>query len=111
MISRILLYQDFHHIITGFCRGRVGNHYVEQGDYQVISPADNRRIEPTQLAQRVKAGMVLEMSIVVHQMSAFQDSKVRCPRCGHINLGAIASDSNGWIEWQVSIFRRIAYQY
>ena len=95
----ILTYQDFDHIIIGYCKGRVGIDYVEQGDYQVINPTDNKRIDAVDLPRRAKLGMTLEMSIVVRQKSTSQDNKATCPRCRHVNLNS--TSDNGWIEWKV----------
>lgn len=91
----------FNHIIIGYCRDRVGHHYVEQGDFLIVSAGDNKKIAPIDLATEVKSkpGTVLEMSIALRQTtSAFQGDRM-CPRCRHLNLSATAS--NGWIQWKV----------
>jgi hypothetical protein len=101
MISHTLLSQDFDHIITGYCKNRAGDRYVERGDYQVIRAKDNKRIGPLELAMVVHSGMVLEMSITLWQRTAFQENQHTCPRCRRINLNV--PTTNGWIEWKVSL--------
>ena len=100
IVSHGLVYrQDFNRVITGYCRDRIGNGYVERGDYQVID-AEDRRISPNELAAEVKPGMILEMSIILRQNAAFEDDK-KCPRCKFLNADVTAR--NGWIEWKVPL--------
>lgn len=94
---------DFDYIINGFCKDRVGNRYVTQGDYEVMRPEDNRVISRSEFTVAVEPGMVLEMSIILWKKSAFQTNKEKCPRpgCGHLNLNVTAT--HGWIEWKVPL--------
>jgi hypothetical protein len=65
----------------------------------VIRAQDSHTIGPSEFADMVEPGMVLEMSTILRQKIAFQDNKATCPRCGHVNLNASAN--SGWIEWKV----------
>jgi hypothetical protein len=72
---------------------------VERGDYEVLRAEDSHMINRSEFAKTVEPGMVLEMSIVMRQATAFKDSKEKCPRCHHINVNATVA--GGWIEWKV----------
>jgi hypothetical protein len=67
----------------------------------VIRAEDSQTIDRSKFASVVESEMILEMSIVMRQKMAFQDSKGNCPRCGHLNLNV--APTNGWIEWQVPL--------
>lgn len=95
--SRILVHKDFHYIINGHCKNHFGHHFVEEGDYTIIRTTDNYIMDPSELANEVESEMIFEMSIVIWQRRAYQK---KCPRCGHINMNAVTTES-GWIEWQV----------
>ena len=88
-------YQDFNHIIIGYCRGYIGSHYVERGEYNLIATDGYKRIGPIEFAQEVNPGVVLEMSIVLRHETAY--NRETCPRCHHINLSLAVHD--GWIAW------------
>lgn len=72
---------------------------MERGDYQVIRADNNQVIGWSELPNTVESGMILEMSIILRQETAFQNTKEKCPRCGHVNLNVTAN--RGWIEWKV----------
>ena len=72
-----------------------------QGDYEIISAADNRTIEPSEFATVAEPGMVFEMSIVLHRNTTLEGNGTMCPRCRNNNQNVIAE--NGWIEWKVSL--------
>jgi hypothetical protein len=99
MISPTLPNQDFNHIITGYCKNRAGNRYVERGDYHVVRAKDNKKISPSELAMEVQSGMVLEMSIILRQRATFLASRRMCPRCRCINFNV--TTTNSWIGWKV----------
>ena len=80
--------------MNGYCKDRVGSCFIERGDYQVLRAEDSQVIGPSEFATTVKSGMVLELSIVMHQTTSYQEE---CPRCGHINSGLIASEA--WVVW------------
>ena len=67
----------------------------------MISAEDSQSISRLEFANKVKTGMVLELSIVLRQKGALQDNKEKCPRCQKINLNC--AKTNGWIEWNVPI--------
>jgi len=62
----------------------------------VMRAADSQPIDPSEFVGQVESGMVLEMSIVLRQRTAYQK---KCPRCGYINMDVAVK--NGWIEWPV----------
>jgi hypothetical protein len=74
---------------------------VERGDYQVLRAEDSQMINRSEFARMVEPGMLLEMTIVMRQNTAFHENKGKCPRCRHMNLNATIT--NGWIEWHVSV--------
>ena len=88
--------QSFDFIINGYCKNRIGNHLIEQGDYQLIAE-DNQIIHPLEFADKVVPGMVFEMSIILRQDRVFEDIEAKCPRCYHNNVNASAD--RGWIDW------------
>ena len=63
----------------------------------MVSAEDNQIISPSIVARTIEPGMVVEMSIVLHQETNFQET---CPRCGHGSSNVTVA--SGWIEWKVS---------
>jgi hypothetical protein len=63
--------QDFDYIINGYCKDRVGNHFVERGDYQLVRANGSQTVRRSEFAGVVEPGMVLEMCIILHQQTAF----------------------------------------
>lgn len=96
--SLISANKDFNYVINGYCKDRAGNRFIERGDYQIIRAEGSRVIGPSAFARTVEPGMVLEISIILRQATAFQKD---CPRCGRVNSTVTAN--GGWIEWQVSL--------
>ena len=90
--------QDFDYVINGYCKNRIGDHFIKRGAYQVVRAADGRVISSSEFAAKVKSGMKIEISIVLRQNSDFQDAKTKCPRCHHININVV-SGGGDWIEW------------
>jgi hypothetical protein len=88
--------QGFDHIVKGYFKNRVGRQYVERGDYHVLQPESSEIISRLEFASTVKAGMVLEMSIILRR-ETYQDNEKKCPRCHHLNL--VATLHGCWIEW------------
>lgn len=84
--------QDFRYIVDGYCKNILGNRFIERGDCNVTSSADSQIISRSELASKVKSGMVLEIVIVLRKTIAFQRE---CLRCGYVNSNA-AGDS-GWV--------------
>ena len=90
--------QDFDYVINGYCKNRIGDHFIKRGAYQVVRAADGRVISASEFAAKVKSGMKIEISIVLRQNADFQDAKTKCPRCRHINFNVV-SGGGDWIEW------------
>ncbi len=36
--------QAFDYVLKGYCKNRVGEHFVERGDYEMVHPATNQVI-------------------------------------------------------------------
>jgi hypothetical protein len=89
--------KDFDYVINGYCKNRIGDSFIERGDYQVVRAEDTRVINPSEFAAKVKSGMKVEISIVLRRNADFKDAKTRCPRCRYMNFN-VASISD-WIEW------------
>jgi len=85
--------QSFDHVIKGFSRNRIGHQYVEQGDYEIIQPGNDKVITHSNLC-RVKEGETVEMSII---FQSFKQDPATCPRCSFVNTHA--SSEIGWIKW------------
>jgi len=98
--SHILVSQGFDHIIKGYFKNRAGSDYVERGDYHILRAEDNQTIASSELGRTVKAGMLLEMSIIMRQTTPLKAHETKCPRCHHTNSDAMLI--NGWVEWKVS---------
>lgn len=99
VLAHLLIFcKDFCYIINGYCKGRAGVQFIEQGDFELIRPEDNQTISPSDFASAAQPGMVFEMSIVLRQtLAMFGSYKKQCPRCYHVNHAG--SSVNEWIEW------------
>jgi hypothetical protein len=86
-------------MVKRYCKNRIGDHYVEQGDYHVLQTRDSQIIRPADFASSIEPGMALEMSIILRKGMTFQDSRKNCPRCSSDHTSAAGSD--GWVEWLV----------
>jgi hypothetical protein len=87
--------QSFDHVIKGFSRNRIGHRYVEQGDYEIIQPNNNKIIAHSDLYS-VKEGETVEMSIILRSFKQKQDPTT-CPRCSFVKTHT--SSEIGWIKW------------
>ncbi|KAJ7888921.1 hypothetical protein B0H14DRAFT_2692724 [Mycena olivaceomarginata] len=77
-------------------RPQAGAHYVERGDYGIVSE-DGSFIIPMKFTQTVKSGMLLEMSILQRQVQNRSDTiqNTTCPSCG---CSPKITTSNGWFK-------------
>ncbi|KAF7971158.1 hypothetical protein HWV62_21978 [Athelia sp. TMB] len=93
--------QDFHVVISGFCKGFAGDLLVEGGDYRILKTDNDEVIKPSQLSSMIQSGMTVEMSIELHQFVQEEsgDEDRTCPRCDHVNVETITI--TGWMSWQV----------
>ncbi|KAJ6574498.1 hypothetical protein B0H19DRAFT_1341854 [Mycena capillaripes] len=75
---------------------RAGGSYVERGEYRVVSK-DGNFIVPGKFAQTVKAGMLLEISILKRQIRNRSDTiqNTTCPSC---SSSRVTSTDNGWFK-------------
>lgn len=80
-------------MVNGYCKGRVGENFIEQGDFQLIRSNDCASIRPSQFIGAAQPGTVFEMGIVLRISNS---EERRCPRCRYVNS---AVGLNGWIEW------------
>ncbi|KZV67441.1 hypothetical protein PENSPDRAFT_754936 [Peniophora sp. CONT] len=77
-LDRYLSWADIHALLLERFANKDGAQYVRSGAYKIMDTAgESTIIKPATWAQTVKAGMILEMSIVVRQMSR----SLRCPCC------------------------------
>ncbi|KZP22985.1 hypothetical protein FIBSPDRAFT_465289 [Athelia psychrophila] len=86
--------QDFHVVITGFCRGVAGDVLIRQGNYRILNSEDDQIINPEQFAIVLQPGMAVGMSIVFHEQAEERQGieGYSCPRCHHVN-----STCTGWV--------------
>ncbi|KAJ7211777.1 hypothetical protein GGX14DRAFT_565005 [Mycena pura] len=84
-------YEVLDDILTTYMRHRreAGGHYVERGDYKIVSPAGDI-IQPPQFDRIIKAGLTLEISII----KRVRESR-RCPQCGFTKSPTL--DVGQWI--------------
>jgi len=83
-----IVQQSFHYVVTGYCRDRIGQSYIERGSYQIVQPDNDEVIDRSAFSQTVKEGQTFEMSIILRSKNAIEDDK-RCPRCSHLNTHAL----------------------
>ncbi|KAJ7893297.1 hypothetical protein B0H14DRAFT_2559714 [Mycena olivaceomarginata] len=83
-------------ILKGYLRRQpqAGGRYVERGDYSIVSQ-DGSFIVPVEFAQTVRAGMLLEMSIIQKRIQYQIDiiQKTTCPQC---RCPQATTTGNGW---------------
>ncbi|KAF8970346.1 hypothetical protein BDZ97DRAFT_1790928 [Flammula alnicola] len=93
-------WEAFHYVVKGYCKNRIGQSYVERGDYQIIRPESNQIIRRSDFARIVKDGEMVEISIILRSHPAIEEDEGRCPRCAHLNTHA--PSDGGWIRWSVA---------
>ena len=97
-LSHNFVYQSFDFVLKQFCKKRPENHYVERGDYQVISAEDDKVMAPSDFSA-VGPGTHLAISIILRRRTNSRINERKCPQCGLIN--STATRSAGWIDWEV----------
>ncbi|KDR77983.1 hypothetical protein GALMADRAFT_244947 [Galerina marginata CBS 339.88] len=80
-------WEAFDHILKGFSKNRIGQRYVEQGDYQIVRPRNNNVIGHSDIC-KVKDGETIEMSIILRSKENTEETPGICPRCSHLNAHA-----------------------
>ncbi|KAF8149565.1 hypothetical protein B0H34DRAFT_734353 [Crassisporium funariophilum] len=96
-ISDVFLssWEAFHHVIKGYSRNRIGQRYIDLGQYEIRRPQSNQLIMRSKFSQQVKAGDTLEISIILHKRQKYDElAKRRCPRCSYMNNVC----SSSWIK-------------
>lgn len=81
-------------MINGYCVNRIGQAFIERGDYQIVRPENNQIIDRFGFAKAVKEGDIFEMSVILKSQ---EKTREKCPRCSHAN--ACSSPEDGWIRW------------
>ncbi|KAF8153625.1 hypothetical protein K438DRAFT_372307 [Mycena galopus ATCC 62051] len=78
------------------CRPQAGAHYIEHGDYGIVSE-DGSFIVPGKFTQTVKSGILLEISILQRQVQNRSDTiqNTTCPSCG---CSQATTTTNGWFK-------------
>ncbi|KZP33473.1 hypothetical protein FIBSPDRAFT_308062 [Athelia psychrophila] len=86
--------QNFHVVITGFCRGVAGDDLIRRGNYRILDSEDDQVINPEEFANILQPGMAVGMSIVFHEQAEEGQGNegYSCPRCLHVN-----SRCTGWM--------------
>ncbi|KAF7974363.1 hypothetical protein HWV62_12322 [Athelia sp. TMB] len=89
-------WRDFHVVITGFCRNSAGYVLIQRGDY-MIWKSDDTIIHPTEISVKLRSGMRVKMSIVLHERVENRHRKEarRCPRCKVYTKQIAVS---GWLD-------------
>jgi hypothetical protein len=95
--------------MSAYCHGRIGDRFIERGDYKMIRAEDNRIIKPSEFSSTVQLGMVMEMCIVVRWGMPPRENEGKCPRCGHVNRHVALQ--GGWIDWKVPFTSTYAIRY
>lgn len=91
--------KSFHSILKAYAQNRIGQKYIEQGEFQLIGSGDNKVIERSALGRLVREGDTLEISIVlVLQTTGNKDQERECPKCSYVNAAA-ASVDDSWVQW------------
>ncbi|PPR01807.1 LOW QUALITY PROTEIN: hypothetical protein CVT26_013166 [Gymnopilus dilepis] len=83
-------WESFHHILKGYSTNRIGQDYVDRGDYEIVGPDNDTIISSSNFARAVKEGETYEMS-VVFRPHATTEKGIECPRCGHSGFRVISS--------------------
>ncbi|KZV68062.1 hypothetical protein PENSPDRAFT_28686 [Peniophora sp. CONT] len=77
-LDRVSTWRDFHDILLHQFANREGAEYVKRQAYRITDAAEESAIEPHSWLQSVRAGMTLDMSILVHLQL------LGCPYCGNL---------------------------
>jgi hypothetical protein len=85
-------------MVKAYSKGRMGNSYVERGDYRILQSQDSRALTPLEFEERVQPGMAVEMSIVLRRQIASQESQMQCPSCQLVGP-TTTNDFDDWVEW------------
>ncbi|KAF7984964.1 hypothetical protein HWV62_9909 [Athelia sp. TMB] len=105
-------FENFHIVLTGFCRYVVGNENVKRGEYRILQQADDQVIDRSQFSAVLLPGVTVEMSIVLLEKVQSHEQH-DCPKCKHKNNKYTTASGNehaGGIEApdQRLFFRRIS---
>ncbi|KAF7972071.1 hypothetical protein HWV62_19143 [Athelia sp. TMB] len=75
--------QDFHTVISGFCKDTAGYYFIQRGNYRILNSENDSVISRMDISTSLVLGMKVEMSIVLHtQAEGKQGSQAHtCPRC------------------------------
>ena len=71
--------QDLHRIIQAYYpKERAGSRYISERSYRLLLSADSRVAAPS---TKLRAGMTLEMSMVLRERASFLAQRRACPVC------------------------------
>ncbi|KAF7966141.1 hypothetical protein HWV62_39938 [Athelia sp. TMB] len=92
--------QDFHTVISGFCKDTAGYYFIQRGNYRILNSENDSVISRMDISTSLVLGMKVEMSIMLHtQAEGKQGSQAHtCPRCKHVNRKIVTS--SGWLSCQ-----------
>ncbi|KAL0959887.1 hypothetical protein HGRIS_011555 [Hohenbuehelia grisea] len=89
-----LCHEDLDFILRGYSKNRVGNTFIERGDYQLVRATNDKLVLAHEFSTLADHESVLEVSIILKL--DHDDNKTACPRCRKLNPQC--ADSGGWIE-------------
>ncbi|KAJ7144152.1 hypothetical protein C8R44DRAFT_846110 [Mycena epipterygia] len=89
-------YRVLDRILKAYMRDRkaAGGHYVERGDYNVVSP-EGEMIRPPQFLDTLRVGIILEISILKRHNTVVAEG---CPQCGGATVEAPGDSVGQWIK-------------
>ncbi|KDR66499.1 hypothetical protein GALMADRAFT_232554 [Galerina marginata CBS 339.88] len=87
-------WETFNHVVKGYCRNRIGQSYIERGNYQILRSNGDQVTHHADFTRMVEEGETVEMSIIV-QPSVEHDER-RCPKCHRLNTRVVPDGS--WIH-------------
>ncbi|KAJ7487848.1 hypothetical protein FB451DRAFT_1225686 [Mycena latifolia] len=74
--------EDLHRIIQAYYpKDRAGSQHISEGSYHLLCSDDGRILPLSQSSFQLRAGMTLEMSMVLRQRANFLQQRRTCPRC------------------------------
>ncbi|KAJ6590719.1 hypothetical protein DFH09DRAFT_1274138 [Mycena vulgaris] len=77
-----LKYEDLHRIVQAYYpHDRAGSRHISEGSYHLLHSNDGLVLPLSKLGLKLRAGMTLEMSMVLRERANFFDQQRTCPRC------------------------------
>ena len=90
-------HQDFHIIVSWYCKSVVIQQLIEQEEYVVIHSGDNQIIWYSEFPNMIWSGMTVQCSFTLWEIGELPHYERKCPCCSHIHVYVIAGGD--WIEY------------